>query len=104
MMQRIEIAGVMICTFIPLTETETGVQVCNKLFIYFKSCNNFSEFQVTCEIHSSSLQVLPLLVTANVVPISVILVTVIMEALHSSETSVLSRATRRTSQKTAFLN
>jgi hypothetical protein len=35
-----------------------------------------------------------LLVTANV-PISAILVTLMMEALYSSETSVLARATRR---------
>jgi hypothetical protein len=36
-----------------------------------------------------------LLVTANVVPSSSILVTVIMDALRSSGTSVLTRATRR---------
>jgi hypothetical protein len=36
-----------------------------------------------------------LLVTANVVPRSPILVTLMMEALSSSETSVLTRATRR---------
>jgi hypothetical protein len=36
-----------------------------------------------------------LLVTANVVPSSPILVTLMMEALGSSETSVLTRATRR---------
>jgi hypothetical protein len=36
-----------------------------------------------------------LLVTTNVVPSSPILVTLMMEALHSSETSVLIRATRR---------
>jgi hypothetical protein len=35
-----------------------------------------------------------LLVTANVVPSSPILVTLMMEALRSSETSVLTRATR----------
>jgi hypothetical protein len=35
-----------------------------------------------------------LLVTANVVPSSPILVTLMMEALSSSETSVLKRATR----------
>jgi hypothetical protein len=35
------------------------------------------------------------LVTANVVPSSLILVTLMMEALSSSETSVLTRATRR---------
>jgi hypothetical protein len=34
-----------------------------------------------------------LLVTANVVPDSLILVTLMMEVLHSSETSVLTRAT-----------
>jgi hypothetical protein len=38
---------------------------------------------------------LRLLVTANVVPSSPILVTLMMEALGSSETSVLTRATRR---------
>jgi hypothetical protein len=43
-----------------------------------------------------------LLVTANVVPSSPIIVTLNMWALSSSETSVLTRATRRTSQKTAF--
>jgi hypothetical protein len=36
-----------------------------------------------------------LLVMANVVPSSPILVTLMMEALSSSETSVLTRATRR---------
>jgi hypothetical protein len=36
-----------------------------------------------------------LLVTANVVPSSLILVTLMMEALRSSETSVLTGATRR---------
>jgi hypothetical protein len=38
---------------------------------------------------------LRLLVTANVVPSSPILVTLMMEAIRSSETSVLTRATRR---------
>jgi hypothetical protein len=36
-----------------------------------------------------------LLVTANVVPSSPILVTLLMEALSSSDTSVLTRVTRR---------
>jgi hypothetical protein len=39
--------------------------------------------------------VLRLLVAANVVPSSPILVTMMMEALRSSETSVLTTATRR---------
>jgi hypothetical protein len=39
--------------------------------------------------------VLQLLGTANVVPVSPILVTLMMEAIRSSETSVLIRGTRR---------
>jgi hypothetical protein len=43
----------------------------------------------------SQRSVLRLLVTANVVPSSPILVTLMMDAIRSSETSVLTRATRR---------
>jgi hypothetical protein len=39
--------------------------------------------------------VLQLLVTANVVPSSPILVTIMMEAMHSPQISVLTRTTRR---------
>jgi hypothetical protein len=45
-----------------------------------------------------------LLVTANVVPSSPILVTLKMEALLSSETSVLTRATRRNITDDGFLH
>jgi hypothetical protein len=48
--------------------------------------------------------VLQLLVTANVVPSSAILVTLMMEATRSSETSVLSRATRRHNPEDSILH
>jgi hypothetical protein len=44
-----------------------------------------------------------LLVTANVVPSSLILVTLMMEALHSSEMSVLQEPHGATSQEMAFI-
>jgi hypothetical protein len=52
------------------------------------------ELGTTLAVTSNILSVLQLLVNANIVPSSSILVTLMMEALGSSETSVLTRATR----------
>jgi hypothetical protein len=45
------------------------------------------------KLNAEKLRVHQLLVTANVVPSSLILVTLMMDVLSSSETSVLTRAT-----------
>jgi hypothetical protein len=45
-----------------------------------------------------------LLVTANVVPGSPIIATLIMEALHSSKTSLFTRATRRNIAEDAIIH
>jgi hypothetical protein len=47
------------------------------------------------EVRAFSHSVAQLLVTANIVPSSLILSTLMMEAVHSSETSVLTRVTSR---------
>jgi hypothetical protein len=49
-------------------------------------------------------RVLELLVTAIVVPSSPILATLIMEAIRSSETSVITRATRRNISENGILH
>jgi hypothetical protein len=54
-----------------------------------------SELGTTLVVTSKQRMLRQLLVTASVVPSSPILVTLMKEALSSSETSVLTRATRR---------
>jgi hypothetical protein len=70
-----------------------------------RSCEPGTTLAVTSNrrTHNSLRSVRRLLVTANV-PISLILVTLMMEALLSSETSVLNEPHGVTSQKTDFSN
>jgi hypothetical protein len=63
--------------------------------VYIIKGTRIGELVTTLVLTSNRRTVLPLLVTANVVSSSRIFVTVMMEALRSSETSVLTRATRR---------
>jgi hypothetical protein len=62
-------------------------------------CNGINRHEVRFE---GFRKVFRLLVTANIVPSLLIPVNLAMEAIPSSETSVITRATRRNMQKTAF--
>jgi hypothetical protein len=62
------------------------------------------ELGKTLAVNSNRRSVSRLLVTANVVPTSPILVTLIMKALSSFETSVLTRATRHNIREDGILH
>jgi hypothetical protein len=64
-------------------EVSTLVTKKNAIFCHVTPCGVFLR------------SLLRFLVTANIVPRSAILVALMMEAIHSCETSVLTRATRR---------
>jgi hypothetical protein len=69
--------------------------ISEELSASFIRVTRISELGTTLAVTSNAHSVRQLLVTASVVPSSPILVTLMKEALSSSETFVLTRATRR---------
>jgi hypothetical protein len=68
------------------------------------SCSDVSEERSASSTHNIFSQRASVAVTANVVPSSPILVTLVIEGLSFSETSVLTRTTRRNNTEDGILH
>jgi hypothetical protein len=70
--------------------TSVRIDVSEEHIVFIITVNRIGELETTIAVG-----MLRLLVTANIAPSVPILVSLMMEAIHSSETSVFTRATRR---------